>query len=138
TQKFEAIFSENSPAPQYSLPKKYLFEPNPAIMKSGLFNEVALKTATAKLHENSHLYTSDVLRDFPGRCFEIMDILPFNNKLKKKLDLKKANFTTRNFPKSVAQLRKELKIKEGGKDYIFFTTLTDGKKNALLCRKVAD
>ncbi len=138
TQEFETDFNESLPSTEYSLPKEYLFEPNPAIMKSGLFAEVALKTGTAKLNENSHLYTSKELKDFPGRRFEILKILPYNKKLKKLLGLKKANLTTRNFPKTVEELRKELKIKEGGKDYIFFTTQMDGQKIAILCRKITD
>ncbi|MGA9588558.1 MAG: class I SAM-dependent methyltransferase, partial [Salegentibacter sp.] len=102
-----------------------------------LFDLIAKKTATSKLHPNSHLYTSEELQEFPGRKFEILDTRPFNIKeLKKKFKLKKANITTRNFPDSVEKIRKKLKIQEGGDSYLFFTTNLKEEKIVLICRKV--
>lgn len=108
---------------KYTLPKEYLYEPNAAILKSGGFNEVALQFNIAKLHLHSHLYTSTaLLSEFPGRKFKIHKIFKYHKKnIKKEISEKQANITTRNFPKSVAQIRKETKIKDGGTLYLFFT-----------------
>lgn len=135
-QKFEGNFAEKASA-ELSLPKKFLYEPNPAIMKSGLFDLVGRKTGSFKLHNNSHLFTSEELMEFPGRVFEITDIQLFNvRQLNKNLNIQKANITTRNFPDSVEKLRKKLKIKEGGNTYLFFTTNLNNEKIVLICRKI--
>ncbi len=118
-----SFFYESDAVANYSEPKNYLYEPNAAILKSGGFQEVAVQFGLYKLHQHSHLYTSDLyVSNFPGRIFSINEVLPFDKKLKKKLPFTKANITTRNFPKSVAQIRKELKLKDGGENYLFFST----------------
>jgi len=137
TQFFEALIDEGAEPLSYSLPLHFLYEPNPAIMKSKLFSALSLNTNTHKLQSNSHLFTSAELQSFPGRSFEIIENIPYNKKaLKRSLKLKKANITTRNFPKSVNEIRKELKIDEGGNDYLFFTTNLNNDKIVLVCRKV--
>ena len=121
----------------FSLPKKYLFEPNAAILKSGGFTQVANQLNIYKLHQHSHLYTSDKLIDFPGRKFEIKHHISFDKKqLKKLVPSKKANITTRNFPQTVAQIRKKTGIKDGGNQYLFFTTDINNKHIVLICEKV--
>lgn len=136
-QFFQGSFDESGIAVPLCQPKEYLYEPNAAAMKSGLFNLLARETGTCKLHPNSHLYTSEELRDFPGRIFRILRRSPYNKKLlKKDPDLEKANVTTRNFPDSVQQIRKKLKIKEGGNRYIFFTTSLEEEKLVLICEKL--
>lgn len=119
----------------YSIPLTYLYEPNTAILKSGGFNQVSLQLNVNKLHQHSHLYTSDNLIDFPGRCFIIQKIAPYNKKEIKKLNIKKANLTTRNFPQTVQQLREKFKIQDGGNDYLFFTTDANGNKIVIHCQK---
>lgn len=121
---------------QYSLPLTYLYEPNVAILKSGAFNEIAKQLDVYKLAKHSHLYTSETLVDFPGRVFEIKKTLVYNKKDVKKLALKKANITTRNFPETVKQIRQRFQIKDGGADYLFFTTDVNDKKTVLLTNKV--
>ena len=122
---------------EYSLPKKYLYEPNSAILKSGLFNEVSHALKTHKLHTNSHLYTSDELIDFPGRRFQVLSVHRYNKKqIKRVFDFKKANITTRNFNETVAQIRKKTGLKEGGEQYLFFTTDIDNKAIVIHCQKV--
>ncbi|WP_423818971.1 class I SAM-dependent methyltransferase [Salinimicrobium sp. TIG7-5_MAKvit] len=134
-QVFTSTFDNDLPE-VYSLPKDFLYEPNAAIMKSGLFGALGNALRLEKLHPNTQLYTSKEPVDFPGRRFKITQILPFRKKqLKKELQLKKANITTRNFPESVADLRKILKIKEGGDTYLFFTTLQNEEKVVLVCQK---
>ncbi len=121
----------------YSLIKKYLYEPNASIMKSGGFNEVSSQLKIDKLHQNSHLYTSDKLIDFPGRRFEVLHPIPFDKKqLKKLIPSGKANITTRNFPLTVVQIRQKTKLKDGGKNYLFFTTDLNNKHIVAICKKV--
>ena len=108
----------------------FLYEPNASIMKAGCFDEVAQAFNVSQLSPNSHLFTSDELReDFPGRKFRIKTVSTMNKQeLKNALrDIREANITVRNFPLSVAELRKKLKISEGGSEYIFATTLANGK-----------
>jgi len=121
----------------YSEPKKYLFEPNAAILKSGAFQKISVKLNVDKLHQHSHLYTSENLIDFPGRSFEIKHIIPYNKKeLTKLIPSKKANITTRNFPETVIQIRKKINFKDGGNLYLFFTTDISNKHLVLICKKV--
>lgn len=135
-QKFNFVHQSDATS-TYGLPKKYLYEPNAAILKSGGFHQVSDQLQLDKLHQHSHLYTSDQLIDFPGRIFEIIDVIKYDKKkIKSLLPNKKANITTRNFPKTVQQLRKELKIKDGGQDYLFFTTDLNNQFICILSRKV--
>lgn len=136
SQKFEFSFKDeaNSTA-NYSEPLTYLYEPNSAILKSGAFNSVAEQLSLSKLHKHSHLYTSEEKIDFPGRRFKIDNILPFSKKSISKTGIRKANITTRNFPLSVSEIRKKLKLKDGGAVYLFFTTDLNNVKIVLICSK---
>jgi hypothetical protein len=121
----------------FGLPKKYLFEPNAAIMKSGGFDAITEQFKLQKLHQHSHLYTSENLIDFPGRVFEIESSFEYNKQhMKMHLENKKANITTRNFPETVENIRKKWKIKDGGNQYCFFTTDLNNNKIVLLCSKL--
>ena len=119
----------------YSNPLKYLYEPNAAILKSGAFNSVSEQLKVSKLHQHSHLYTSDDLLVFPGRRFEIQTIIEYNKKKLKALSISQANITTRNFPETVQNIRKKHGIKDGGNTYIFFTTNYLNIKIAIVCTK---
>lgn len=121
----------------YTKPLTYLYEPNSAILKSGGFHQISKKLNISKLHQHSHLYTSKELIDFPGRCFKIIHNINYDKKeLRKMLPNKKANITTRNFPKTVVQFRKETKIKDGGEVYMFLTTDLNNKYKVLICDKL--
>jgi len=122
---------------EWSLPLSYLYEPNAAILKSGGFHSISEQLQIKKLHQHSHLYTSNELIDFPGRQFKVEYILPFNKKSFKKANIKKANITTRNFPESVDSIRKKLNIKEGGNTYIFATTNLENEKILIVCSKLS-
>lgn len=114
----------------------YLYEPNAAIRKAGIYSAVASRYNLNKIHPNSHLFTSEELVDFPGRVFRVNRKIKYSPKrIKKELGLKKANITTRNFHDSVAQIRKRTGIKEGGEDYLFFTTDYEEKSIVLVCSK---
>ncbi len=133
---FHFEMNKNSESVRYSLPQKYLYEPNNAIMKSGGFNEVSIQFNLEKLHPNSHLYTANQLQSFPGRTFKINAVVPYQKKeMKVALEGIKANVTTRNFPDTVDEIRKKWKIKEGGNLYCFFTTDVNNTKIVLLCTK---
>ncbi len=127
---------ETSAEASYNLPLTYLYEPNAAIMKSGAFSSISDKLKVEKLHKHSHLYTSEELLAFPGRVFKIEKVIAYNKKLIKKEAINKANIATRNFPESVDQIRKKLKIKEGGDVYLFFTTDLENNKIILKTKKV--
>ncbi|WP_299116574.1 class I SAM-dependent methyltransferase [uncultured Winogradskyella sp.] len=118
----------------YNSPLDYLYEPNASVLKAGAFNSVC-NLSVHKLHKHSHLYTSKELMDFPGRQFKIEKIVPFNKRVFSKEKITKANVTTRNFPLSVGDIRKKLKIKDGGNVYLFFTTNIDEEKVILVCIK---
>ena len=116
----------------------YLYEPNASILKAGAYRSLTQTYACKKLHASSHLYTSEhFIEDFPGRRFRVEAVSGFGKKeLKEFLQgMEKANLTIRNFPSSVADLRKRLKLKEGGEDYLFATTLADESKVIIKCKK---
>lgn len=107
---------------------QYLYEPNASLMKAGCFSILSKRYGAKMLSKNSHLFVSrDLIAAFPGRSFRIIAISSFNKKeLKRHLSgITKANIATRNFPLPVAELRKRLKLKDGGETYIFATTLSD-------------
>ena len=136
-ETFDFELRENSSPVCYNLPKKYLYEPNSAIMKSGGFQAISLYYDLEKLHRHSHLYTADIVIGFPGRIFEIQNVIPYNKKeMKQFFENKKANLTIRNFPDSVELIRKKWKIKEGGDTYCFFTTDINNHKIVLICSKI--
>lgn len=122
-----------------SIPEKYLYEPNASIMKSGGFKTIANKFGLRKLHTNTHLYTSSQLvLEFPGRAFELVKTWDnTKNDLKElALHLPKANLSTRNYPLTVDELRKKLKIKDGGESYLFACTLENNKKVIIETRRI--
>lgn len=107
---------------------QYLYEPNASLMKAGCFGVLSGRYDARMLSKNSHLFVSlEPIEAFPGRSFRIIAVSSFNKKeLKRHLSgITKANIATRNFPLSVAELRKRLKLKDGGETYIFATTLSD-------------
>ena len=115
---------------------KYLYEPNASVQKAGCPKSLS-KYHANKLHPNSNLYTSyEHVLHFPGRIFEVTEVLGFSKAdIKKVQALGKANITVRNFPESVQLLRKRLKLADGGDSYIFATTLADGSKSLIVCKK---
>ncbi|GAB3551363.1 SAM-dependent methyltransferase [Spirosoma fluminis] len=121
----------------FSDPLRYVYEPNAAVLKAGAFRLVAARYGLHKLAPHSHLYTSDQLQpDFPGRTFAVQNVIkPDRKALQALVPGRKANLTVRNFPQSVAELRKQLALQEGGNLYILATTLLNGDKRLLLTHK---
>lgn len=129
---------QESPCPLANVPRACLYEPNASLLKAGAFRSAAYIYKVEKLHPNSHLYTSDeVIPNFPGRMFRVDGWCGFGKKEVKALleGVTKANITVRNFPSTVAELRKRLKLSEGGDVYLFATTLADGQKTLIRCSK---
>lgn len=131
---------ENTSHPHYSSHiDAYLYEPNSSILKAGAFKVISEAYSLAKLHPHSHLYSSDrLISDFPGRTFRVDWIVEASSKNFKKLVtlIPQANITVRNFPISVAEIRKKTKIKEGGNYYVFATTFNDNKRYFVICSKI--
>ena len=126
---------EKSSECSYTDPQTYLYEPNSAILKAGGFRSLCPFFKVNKLHEHSHLYTSDSLRTFPGRVFKVIETIPFSNKSMKRFKGAKANVSTRNFPESVAGIRKKFQVKDGGDLYLFFTTNKENQRIVIQCTK---
>ena len=135
----EKCSSEENDLPQDNCKPLYLYEPNASLMKAGCFGVISSRYGVKMLAKNSHLFVSeDPVADFPGRSFRIKAVSSFNKKdLKRQLSgITKANIATRNFPLSVTELRKRLKLKDGGNTYIFATTLSDESHVLFICEKV--
>ena len=119
----------------------FLYEPNASIMKAGCFDILCDRyPGIIKIAPNSHLFVSDIeISDFPGRIFSIKKTTTMNKKeLRLALaGITSANIATRNFPMSVAELRKRLKIKDGGDTYIFATTDNNGAHIIYICAKLS-
>ena len=137
------IFEVPSSSPKHPTPfthhPTHLYEPNASIMKAGCFDALEERYAVRQVSVNSHLFLSvDEIEGFPGRGFQIMSISSMNkHELKEALKgIDKANIAVRNFPLTVDQLRKKLKLKDGGDVYIFATTEADGGHSLYICRKI--
>lgn len=135
----EKCSSEENDLPQDNCKSLYLYELNASLMKAGCFGVISSRYGVKMLAKNSHLFVSeDPVADFPGRSFRIKAVSSFNKKdIKRQLSgITKANIATRNFPLSVTELRKRLKLKDGGDTYIFATTLSDESHVLFICEKV--
>ena len=138
TTQVQTFCTENRDAEPViaALPERFLYEPNASILKAGVQNALCQKYGVGKLHPFSHLFTSShFIEDFPGRTFLIEDYCSFAKKDLKRLlaGIGQCNLTIRNFPSSVAELRKRLKLREGGDCHLFATTLSDGSHALLRC-----
>jgi len=117
----------------------YLYEPNASILKAGAYKQVANQFEIEKIHQHSHLYTSDnLIPAFPGRIFQVQDVFPFSSKRCKTIHrtIPQANVSTRNFPLTVSELRQRTRIADGGDCYLFATTLAGEKRVIIQCRKI--
>lgn len=128
---------EAAASPGYSEPLRYLYEPHPAVLKAGAFKILTGRYPVFKLATHSHLYTSSAfVADFPGRAFEVLGVADADRKaIGKYISSDRINLAIRNFPGKPADLLKKWRLKEGGHDYLFATTLQSGKKVVLICAK---
>ena len=136
-QNFSFNYEEESNSiVDYSEPLNYLYEPNASILKAGAFNSICNKYDTKKIAPNTHLYTSEELvENFPGRTFKTEQILPYAPKKFKKLGITKANVSCRNFKDKPEQVKKKLKIKDGGDTYLIAFNNSSNKSLITMCRK---
>ncbi|NCT40127.1 MAG: SAM-dependent methyltransferase [Alphaproteobacteria bacterium] len=131
--------NEQNTAINYTQPLKYLYEPSPAFMKAGAYKSLAKHYNISKIHPHTHLYTSNTpIEHFPGRAFKIIETYPAQAKA---IPFNKGNLTIRNFPQDTATLKKKLKLKDGGNDYLFACTTTEETNNKNLhilvhCKKI--
>ena len=127
-----------------------LYEPNASLMKAGCFHELCEQFGLVPVSPNSHLFVlnPDIVeppsksadKDFPGRVFQISAISSMNKRsLRQNLQgITQANISTRNFPLKPEELRRRLKLRDGGDTYLFGTTLSDGSHVILICKKWED
>src|ERR1035437_2198549 len=140
-QEFEFLWHEESEAEvtYTSIIEKYLYEPNASILKSGAYKLIGKHFNFRKLHPNTHLYTSnELILQFQGRVFEVIKTWGISKTERKELSkhIPKANLTTRNYPISVDEIRKKLKLKDGGEVYLFACTLANENKVIIETRKL--
>lgn len=117
----------------------YLYEPNSSIMKMGAFNTLSAKLGIARLHTESHLYSSDrLISDFPGKIFKIERVFGFSKRELRELSgfVKRANISVRNFPQTAEKLRLRLGLKDGGESHIHATTIDSSEKILILSKLV--
>ena len=134
---FEFDFSwERAAIPEISETGKYLYEPNSSIRKAGGFNLIGTRFNLNKLHIHTHLYSSDILlTNFPGRIFEILDIIkPKKKEIKKRYPQGKVNVIARNYPLKPNDLKKKFRLKDGGDEFLFFCETQNTGKSVLVCR----
>jgi hypothetical protein len=113
----------------------YIYDPNVAVRKTGLFNSLGIHFNLKKLAPNSHLYTGETLiENFPGRIFLLEKTMTFREFLGEN-SLKQANIAVRNFHIKPEEIRKRSGIREGGDVYIFCTTNLDKEPVVLVTRK---
>lgn len=134
---FKAEVEEFSIDQNYSEPLQFIYEPNSAIMKTGMFGVLCKKYNLKALASNSHLFTSNEVIEFPGRRFEVVhNISPQKKLIKKHLGSNFANISTRNYPLKPEQIKAKYGLKDGGKNYLFFTTNYKNEKKVLICKKI--
>jgi predicted O-methyltransferase YrrM len=129
---------ESQTQSQFSFPLQYLYEPNAAILKAGAFKLIGKNYQLYKLHQHSHLYTSDVLvKEFPGKILKIRKSIGLNKKdIHKSLPSKIINVITRNFSLDAGQLKKKVGLKDGGDQFLVGTTIMDSRKVLLICDRL--
>ena len=139
TKSFHPLTLSSSHSFTFS-PFHFLYSPNASIMKAGCFEEIVARFPVTQLDNNSHLFVSDKeVPDFPGRGFVIERITSMNKReLKESLaGITQANIAVRNFPMSADELRRRLKLRDGGDIYIFATTVENAGHRLLICRKIS-
>ena len=137
-QVFEYLLKDEKESnSEYSEPLNYLYEPNASIMKAGAFKIIGQQLGINKLHQHTHLYTSEnLVKNFPGRTFKIEAISKFDKKeIAKIIPEMKANIAVRNFPISTNEVKKKLGIKDGGAVYLFVTTNFKNEKIVIFNKK---
>ena len=134
---FEFKISQERTTIAYQKPMNYLYEPNAAILKCGAFKNIAIRFKIMKLGQHTHLYSaSKIIKYFPGNIYKIHKIIPYKKQLiRKEITGRKVNIKTRNFPNKTKEVKKEYKLKDGGNQFVFFTTW-EKRKCVMICSKI--
>lgn len=120
----------------FSEVKAFIYEPDASFLKAGLFKTIAKEFRVEKIHPNTHIYTSEQeVSNFPGRTLKVLEVSDFKS-FSERNKIKKANIITRNFPFKPDELKKKLKIADGGEVYLYFLTDKNEKKIVLACRRL--
>ncbi|WP_276361943.1 hypothetical protein [Daejeonella sp. H1SJ63] len=136
TYSFRISDEKNYEIRQYSRPLEYVYEPDVALLKAGCFKLITRDFALFKIHQHTHLYTSAELnRSFPGRIFKLKNVWEYGRFIKEN-SIRKANIITRNFPSNPEELKKKLKINDGGDEYILFCTGPDNNRIVIQCTRI--
>ena len=117
---------------------RFLYEPDVTLMKAQAFSSLCQRFPVYQLDVETHLMTSDeFIADFPGRIFEVEEMIPFSSKVMKRLkkEISQANIATRNFVMTAEELQKRSGIKVGGEVYLFGAKVKDVGQMLLKCRK---
>ena len=92
----------------------YLYEPNAAILKAGAYKLISQRFNLHKLDPNTHLYASDqYVPHFPGRVWKVSPLPSQKERV-----IQQANVLVRNYPLTAEQLKKKMRLKDGGTEYI--------------------
>lgn len=121
---------------KYGAVSNYLYEPDASFLKAGLFKSVAKKFSISKLNPNSHIYTSkEIIEDFAGRTLKVKELFDYKQ-FEEKNKIKQGNVITRNFHLNPEAIKKKCKIKDGGENYLYFTTDKNEKKIVIVCERL--
>lgn len=131
-----SIEQEENTTVAYATPKKYLYEPDAALLKAGCFKYLANFFQLEKLQKHTHLYTSAHLNTtFMGRAFEVLSCETYTA-FKKRKHPHQANISTRNFPLKPEEIKRKHRIKDGGNNYLFFCTGFQKELLVISCKKI--
>ena len=120
----------------FSFPLRYVYEPDVSLMKAGCFKLIAERFRLQKLHSNTHLYTSDSFeKTFPGKKLKVLSFCDYKN-FGRTIKTGQANIISRNFPLSPEEIKKKHKLRDGGSNYLIFTTAEEGKLIAILAERI--
>ncbi len=134
--RYTAI-EEHKSIPLFDTPNEnnYIYEPFPALMKAAPYRLLSAKYNVNKLHPNTHIYTSNkYIENFPGDIFRIDKIIEFSSKEIKNIykSYPQINVATRNFILTADELRKRLKVKDGGENKLMGVTLANNRRILLI------
>lgn len=140
-QTWEFPTNAPSPTPQsIDFQAKYLLEPDVAFYKMGLLPQLLAQFNFARaLHPDGFAVSPEMVNNWPGRVFQILEEMPFKPKeIKRRLDTlgwKRVNIVRRNFPLTVAEIRTQLRVAEGGNEFLLCTIAQNGQKMAYFARR---
>ncbi|PQB04345.1 THUMP-like domain-containing protein [Aureitalea marina] len=136
-QSYTSAWTRDIRHPEMGTVSAYLYDPNPAMVKANQHDGFAVEMGLSKLAAHTHLYTDPDILSYPGRRFEVVEVLPYTKAiLKKQLKPGKANVATRNFPLTVQEIRKKWKLQDGGEQFLFFVKDHQDQKIVVRAKRI--